>query len=295
MILARFLLLSTVIIWGWTFVATKICLNYMNPFELLGFRLIIAMPILLAIIISRRISLRFAGSRKRLILGSAIITAHFLIQITGIKHTSATNTGWIIALTPLVMAVLAFLILKERLGRNSIYGIIAATVGIVLLVSKGKLAGLGWLSSYGDWLVLGSAHTWALYTIATRDLSRAHNPLAVTFAVLAPALVLTLAVMITTSDWSKFGSLPTDAVVAILFLGICGTALGQWFWQAGMAKVGAAEAGIFLYLEPVATTTLAVPYLHESFGLFTALGGVLVIFGVWMAQRRGRRVIRVAG
>ncbi len=51
-----------------------------------------------------------------------------------------------------------------------------------------------------------------------------------------------------------------------------------------MAKVGATEAGVFLYLEPVATTALAVPYLGESFGGYTALGGLMVLAGVWCAQ-----------
>jgi len=297
MLISRLLLLFTVIIWGWTFVATKVCLQYVNPIELLGLRMIIAMPVLLAIAgytsrpsrtASKRISLRFPGSKKRILLASAIITTHFLVQITGIKYTSATNTGWIVSLTPLVVAVLAFFILKERLRRNILFGIAVASAGILLLVSKGKLTDIGWLSSYGDWLVLGSAHTWALYTIVTRDISRTHDPVAVTIAVLLPSLILAVGIMLATSDWSIFLKLPRDAMFALLFLGLFGTALGHWFWQMGVARIGAAEAAIFLYLEPVATTALAVPYLHESFGVFTALGGALVIFGVWLAQRRGR-------
>jgi len=288
MILARLLLLFTVIVWGWTFVATKLCLQYLNPIELLGLRMLIGIPMLLIIGASKKITLRFEKNRIRLLLASLVMLAHFLVQITGIKYTSATNTGWIIALTPLVVAVLAFLILKERLGRNILIGIAAATIGILFLVSKGRFADFRWLSSYGDWLVLGSAHTWALYTIITRDISRAHDPVAVTIAVLLPSMILAVGIMLFTSDWTIFMHLPARAVIALLFLGIFGTALGHWFWQMGVAKVGAAEAAIFLYLEPVATTALAVPYLHESFGVFTAVGAGLVLLGVWYAQRRGR-------
>ena len=288
MILARLLLLFTVIVWGWTFVATKLCLQYVNPIELLGLRMLIGIPMLLIIGASKKITLRFEKNRIRLLLASLVMLAHFLVQITGIKYTSATNTGWIIALTPLVVAVLAFLILKERLGRNILIGIAVATIGILFLVSKGRFADFRWLSSYGDWLVLGSAHTWALYTIITRDISRAHDPVAVTIAVLLPSMILAVGIMLFTSDWTIFMHLPARAVIALLFLGIFGTALGHWFWQMGVAKVGAAEAAIFLYLEPVATTALAVPYLHESFGVFTAVGAGLVLLGVWYAQRRGR-------
>ncbi len=73
--------------------------------------------------------------------------------------------------------------------------------------------------------------------------------------------------------------------IALLFLGIPGMALAHWFWQVGLARVGATEAGIFLYLEPLATMALAVPYLGESFGLSTGAGGLLVLSGVWFAQR----------
>jgi drug/metabolite transporter (DMT)-like permease len=84
---------------------------------------------------------------------------------------------------------------------------------------------------------------------------------------------------------SNLFTLPMDAIIALLFLAIPGT-LAQWFWQIGIAKVGAARAGFFLYLEPIATTVLAIPLLGEPFTLFTGLGGLLVIAGVWEAQRR---------
>jgi len=286
--LPRFLLLFTVIVWGWTFVATKICLEYLTPVELIGLRFMIALPVLLTILVVKKIKLDFGAQKWSIVLGAAILTVHFLIQITGIKYTSATNTGWIISVTPLVMALLAVFILKEKITRMAVLGIAVATIGVLLLVSKGEIGNFDWLSSVGDWLVLASAHTWALYTIATRRVAMKYNPLAVTFAILLPAAILMCGIMLFSSDWSTFLHLPLEVTIALLFLGLFGMALGHWFWQEGVAKVGAAQAGIFLYLEPVATTALAVPYLHESFGVYTATGGFLVLLGVWLAQRRSR-------
>ena len=280
-------LLVCVVIWGWTFVATRICLQYISPVEVLGLRFLIGLPLLLVIVLARRVRFEFTSREGRtILLGSAIITLHFLIQITGLKYTSATNTGWIISISPLVMAALAFLILKERLGRRALIGIAVATAGILLLISRGRLGSFDWLSSFGDWLVLASAHTWALYTIVIRDVTRARHPLAVTVAVLTPSALVVLVYMAISSDWSRFVSMPLDGIIAILFLGILGLAVGHWFWQEGVARVGAARAGIYLYLEPVATTSLAVPYLGEEFGPATALGGLLVLAGVYFAEKR---------
>ncbi len=282
----RLLLLGTVVIWGWTFVATKICLGFMSPLELLGLRFLLAMPVMLAVILRKGMDLRPGRHLGPLLIGSTIITIHFLVQITGLRYTSATNTGWLIAASPLAMALLSFAILGERVSARTAAGIAAATTGVVLLVSRGDLDRLDWLSSFGDWMILASAATWALYTIAIRDLARERHPLAVTFSILVPPTVLLTFLILGFHDWRRLLDLPAEAIVALLFLGIPGTALAQWFWQEGVAELGATKAGVFLYLEPLATTALAVPYLGEPFGPFALIGGLLVLGGVWHAQRK---------
>ncbi len=280
-------LLFAVVVWGWSFVATKICLSYLSPADLLGLRMLIALPILAVILKLKKVRFDLdAITLRRMGIGSLIITAHFLIQITGLKYTSATNTGWIISVTPLVTVASSYLFLREKITAAQIAGIFVATAGITLLVSNGRLGSLDWLASVGDWLVLASAHTWAIYTVATRDLARSRSPLLVTFGVLLPTCILMLGYMLLKSDWSSFLHLPADAVIALLILAVLATAFAHWFWQEGVARLGAARSGIFLYLEPIATTTVAVPLLHEHFGIMTALGGTLVLLGVFVAQRK---------
>lgn len=285
-----FYLLFAVIVWGWSFVATKICLEAFTPVELLGLRLLIGVPILFLVARQKRARLEFTPPNVRaLVLGAIIITAHFLIQITGLKYTSATNTGWIISITPLVTALLSYLFLKEEISRNAILGIVVATFGIFLLMSHGDLTNLDWLKSVGDWLVLISAHTWAIYTVVTRNITKSQSPLAVTIGVMLPATVLIGAYTIFTLDWSAFLHLQIRVYVALGVLAILATALAHWFWQEGVRGIGAARAGIFLYLEPISTTLLAVPLLDERFSVFTGIGGAMVLAGVYIAQRRNQK------
>jgi drug/metabolite transporter (DMT)-like permease len=290
--LPRVLLLFAVVVWGWTFVATKVCLAWVSPVELLGLRLLLALPVMGAVLLLRRLPIDPRKRWRPILAGGVILAVHYLIQITGIRYTSATNSGWIIAVTPLVMALLAAVWLEERLSRPLMLGIAVATVGIVLLVSRGDMGGLFRLSSIGDWLVLASAHTWAFYTLAIRDAARATHPLCVAFWVLVPAAVLTVGIMLPTTDWRAVAAMPMEVWGALLFLGVPGMALTQWAWQEGVARIGAAEAGVFLYLEPLATTALAVPYLGEPFGPFTVAGGLLVLAGVATAQRLPRLLRR---
>jgi drug/metabolite transporter (DMT)-like permease len=289
--LARALLFSAVVIWGWTFVATKILLEEIGPIEIFALRLAIGLPFLGAVLLARRVPLRFARADAALLVpGGAIFTLHFLIQAEGLTTTTATNTGWIIAASPLALAVLAFLFLRERIGWTGVAGIAVATAGIVLLVSRGRLADLGWLRSTGDWLVLASAHTWAVYTVVTRDLVRRRDPLAVTFAILLVAAGVTAVLFAGSGDPVRARGLSPRAIAALVYLAIAGLALGQWFWQEGVARLGATHAGLYLYLEPLATLALAVPLLGEPFGPVTAVGGGLVLAGVYVGQRDRRDV-----
>jgi drug/metabolite transporter (DMT)-like permease len=99
--------------------------------------------------------------------------------------------------------------------------------------------------------------------------------------------------MAITSNWSSFLHIPLDGVLSLLFLGLLGLAIAHWFWQEGVARLGAARAGIFLYIEPLATTALAVPWLGEKFAVYTAVGGLMVLGGVFIAEGRPR--VRVPG
>ncbi|MBI3049913.1 MAG: EamA family transporter [Acidobacteria bacterium] len=284
--LPRVLLLAAVVIWGWTFVATKILLEELGAVEIFALRLAIGVPFLGLVLLARRVPWPFSSSDARpLTLAAAMLTLHFLIQIVGLMSTTATNTSWIISVSPLAVAALSFLLLRERIGRQAVAGIAVATGGILLLISRGRLGDLGWLRSTGDWLILASAFTWALYTVMTRDLARRRDPLAVTFGILLIAGAFTAALFAVSADVASVRALSIRGLAALLYLAIPGLALGQWFWQEGIARLGAARAGLFLYLEPVATVLLAVPLLGESFGPIMALGGGLVFAGVYVGQQ----------
>lgn len=283
--LPHLLLLVAVIIWGWTFVATKILVAELGPVDIFALRLAIGLPVLGLVLLFKRVPLRFGrDDLMPLVAGGAILAFHFPMQIAGIVTTTATNSGWIIAVTPLALAVLSYLFLRERIGWRGVAGIAVATAGILVLVSRGRLGDLDWLKSTGDWLVLASAHTWALYTVATRNVARRRHPLAVTFGILLMAAIFTAVPFATTTNLADLSLLSVRGIASVLYLAIPGTALGQWFWQEGIGKLGATRAGMYLYLEPLATLALAVPLLGEPFGPVVVLGGALVLGGVWLGQ-----------
>jgi drug/metabolite transporter (DMT)-like permease len=285
-VLPRLLLLIAVVIWGWTFVATKVLLAEIGPVEIFALRLAIGLPFLAVVLRLKGVPLYFERADVwPLVLGGAIFTLHIVIQVVGLMTTTATNTAWLITVSPLALAMLSFLFLRERIGWGGAAGIAVATAGILILVSRGRLSELGAVQTTGDWLVLVSAHTWAIYTVVTRDLVRRRHPLAVTFGILLIAAAFTAVLFFASADLVRVRSLSPQGIAALLYLAIPGLALGQWFWQEGVAALGAARSGLYLYLEPLATLALAVPLLGEPFGPFVAIGGGLVLAGVSLGQR----------
>jgi drug/metabolite transporter (DMT)-like permease len=281
--LTQLLLVLAVTIWGGTFVATKVCLSVMSPLELVASRFLIAAPALLLIARARGASFRLGSQRNVLFLTALLFSFHYLLQGWALKYTTATNSGWLITVSPITIALLAGVFLREPAPPAA--GIVLASAGILLLVSKGDVSSLGTLSSLGDFMVLASTFTWAVFTIATRNPSRSLDPVVVTFVMTVPLALSGVVLPFALGRWTPWSALDFEKAAALLFLGLFGVALAQWFWQNGVAKLGAARAGLFLYLEPLATTAIAVPYLDEPFGPWTAAGGFLVILGVYLSGR----------
>ena len=162
--------------------------------------------------------------------------------------------------------------------------------GVAPSPNLGMWAGLG----FGQGMLRGSVDLRADFSASMEAPSggRVHSSLLAgnLSACLASGWAAFMAILFTRfGDLSRIRSLSPRGIVALLYLAIPGLALGQWFWQEGVAKLGATRAGLYLYLEPLATLMLALPLLNEPFGPSVALGGGLVLAGVYVGQRETRR------
>ena len=283
-IMTSILLIAAVVLWGLSFVATKLCLELMSPPEIIAGRIVLALIVLGIIARFKRLSFVLLKRRWKLLLASAmILVVHLLIQVEGMKTTTATNTAWLITTIPVFIAVLSYLFLGEKMTPRQIGGIIVATFGVLVLVSRGNLSSLEFIKSYGDWLVLASCLTWSIYTILGKRLEK-ENPLAVAIMILATTAIVIVPPVLTTSGWKFYFKLPAVQTIALLFLGIFCLGLSYWFWFEGLKRISAGRVGTYLYLEPLSTMLAAPYFLDESITSSLLIGGILVIFGVWLVQ-----------
>jgi len=130
--------------WGITFVATKIALRYIQPVAVVWLRFAIGVLILGIVVLLRR-QFQLPKSRDYLyfaLTGIIGITFHQWLQSTGMVTSQATTSAWIVATTPIFMALLGSLFLKEYLSNIQKIGIFLAAAGVLLVVSRGDFSQL---------------------------------------------------------------------------------------------------------------------------------------------------------
>lgn len=283
--------LFSVIIWGATFIATKIALTEVSPATIVWIRFGIGVLILGATVMARRqFSLPSWSDLAYLaLLGFLGVTFHQWLQATGLQTAQATTTAWIVASTPVFIALLGWLVLKEKMGWARVGGIALAAVGVLLIVSKGNLSALiaGREGTIGDFLVFISAINWAVYTILSRrELARHPAARMMFYVMLMGWLFACVWIFGFGPGLSEIPHLSAKGWSAILMLGVFGSGLAYIAWYDALQALPASQLGVFLNIEPLVTLILAAPMIGEPITLISLIGGAIIIFGVWLVNRQ---------
>lgn len=279
--------LVAIIFWGASFVATKSLLESLTPLGIIYIRLILGIisALVIALFRKRNFSLKKEDIKGIFILSIISIT-HLWIQVTGMQYTSASNTGWIIGIVPVIMAIMGFLFYKERMNSTQLFGAVIAFGGLLVLISKGDLRSLNFISNYGDLLVLGSAFTWSIYSFYGRKVTLNYPPSLTILYLFIAMLIILSPITLSSSFFNNINLLSTIDWGALIFLGIFCSGLAYVLWAEAMNELPANRVGAFLYLEPFVTVFTAWLLLNENITLLMIGSGIVIILGVIMVNRK---------
>lgn len=279
--------LIAITFWGASFVATKSLLDALTPLTIIYIRLVFGIISVLTIALFRKRSFSLKKKDLKGIFILAIIsTTHLWIQVTGMQYTSASNTGWIIGIVPVIMAIMGFFIYKERMSGTQLIGALIAFSGLLVLISKGDLKSINFISNYGDLLVLGSAFTWSIYSFYGRKVTLDYPPSLTILYLFITMLILLSPVTVSSEFFGSLSKLSTIDWSALIFLGIFCSGVAYVLWAEAMNELPANRVGAFLYLEPFVTVFTAWLLLNENITLLMMLSGVVIIIGVIMVNRK---------
>lgn len=220
------------------------------------------------------------------LLGFLGITFHQWLQSNGLQTSEAGTTAWIVATTPVFMALLGWFLLKERLGWIKSLGILLAFIGVLVVVSKGDFSSIsvGRFGAPGDVLIMISAVNWAVFSVLSRRGLKSHPASLMMFYVMSFGWLFTSLLFFTTTSFSEIGQLTLNGWVAVAFLGIFCSGLAYIAWYDALKALPTAQTGVFLYIEPLVAVVVAFFILAEAITLASLLGGAVILFGVWLVN-----------
>lgn len=281
------LALLTILIWGTTFISTKILLKDFTPVEILFFRFLIGYFVLL-LIYSRPI--RTTSFKEELLFISAGlcgVTLYFLIENIALVYTLASNVGVIVSIAPFFTAVIAhFFLEEEKFHRQFFIGFLIALAGIILIGLNGSF--LLQLNPIGDLLALLAPVVWAIYSVLMRKISllKVHT-IGATRRVFFYGLLFMLPTLFLFDfqlGLSRFKEISN--VAHLLFLGLGASALCFLTWNKAVGILGAVKTSVYIYIVPVITVAASALVLNEKITWAILTGTFLTLISSYISERK---------
>ena len=289
-------LVTTAVVWGGSIVFQKFALGSFSAVEVSVLRGLGALAILIPLWWWQESgSVKFSAQDVRMffLLGLGVLGNH-LLTLFGLRYIGAAVAGVIIGASPAITAFLYSVLIRD-VPFSAVWAGCALSFAGVALVSAGGgdvVAGENpWLG--GALVVLGLV-SWALYSIGGRRTMERFSPLTVNWTTLGLSLLLQIPLLWTDQKMMVAGaaSVPMSGWLALAYLIVFATALGQQAWLYGVKGVGPSRAGVFVNLIPVSALVFSALILGERIGLKEVAGIVLILAGVWLVNWQSARAAR---
>ena len=275
----------TILIWGTTFISTKVLLETFSPVEILFIRFVMGY-LALWLVCPRALKL---DSRRQeplfMAAGLCGITMYYLLENIALTFTLASNVGVIISIAPFFTAILSCLFLGgTRPGRQFFIGFLLAMAGIFLLsFGSSSLS----INPMGDILAVAAAIIWAVYSTLTKKISAlGYGTIQTTRRTFFYGLIFmipALALMDFNVSLSQVTS-PLN-LCNLLFLGLGASALCFVTWNLAVKILGSVRTSVYIYMVPVITTVSSALVLKEPVTMTAVCGIALTLAGLFLSER----------
>ncbi len=278
----------TILLWGATFISTKVLLEMFTPVEILVARFVLGY---LALWVAAPRFLRLRERREEMwfaAAGATGIALYYFLENIALVYSSASNVGITVSTAPFFTALLVPVFMKGKavIPLRFYVGFIVALSGIALItLSESALS----FSPFGDFLALLAALAWAVYSHLLRIVfSFSYPTILVTRRIFGYGILCMLPIWLW-EDHAVTLSAIFDPVNFgnFLFLGLGASACCFATWNYAVKVMGPVKTGVYIYATPVVTAILAILILHEPFTWLSACGMALAIAGLWLSKEAG--------
>lgn len=277
-------------IWGTSFISVKIGVEHVDPFLFSILRFSLGSIVLLAVLlILKRLDTRLF--KNKLLWGISLINAVALeFQHYGMTMTSATNAVLLVDIDVVFIALLAVVILAEKITNRIVTGLLLGMIGVVIITTNGDLSSVVSGSFLGNAMVFLGGVLWAFYVVYQKKvLMKESDVLLVTGVVIFETTLFLLPMTLIFA-----GSYVVDSVgwLSVLFTGVFCTGLAFLLYNTGLKAISATIASVILLLEIVFAMLFAFIVLGETPTIVTAIGGALIIIAIIVISLNGNNESR---
>lgn len=269
-------LFAAFVLWGSQYVISKIALRTVPPVTLLALRYLVSVPALF-IVLRLRHALTPVKKGDWPILFAIGFTgyfASFCLQMQGINRLTGSVSSLLGAMNPIFIPILAAFFLHERITPAKIACVALSMAGVVVIVGVD-----GTVDASGALLMLASVFLWSTASIIIRRVSGRYDPM-------QTALIAILCALPFTGGWSLIElqsapcSFTLESVLAVLYMGVLGTAVTHSLWNYSLRVMDASFCSMFYPMQPLVSSILGVLFLHEAVTPGFVIGALMICCGI---------------
>lgn len=274
--------------WSFNYVVGKRALREFPPLLLTGLRTAIAGAIMWPVYMLRKPPLqrdvwKWREFRTLALLGLCGVVVNQMFFVLGLARTSVAHAAIVIALTPMLVLLMAVGIGQEHITVPKAAGMAIALAGVAVL-QLGKKSGTT-ATPLGDFLIFLAALTFAIFTVAGKTVTKRYGPVTVnTFAYVGGGLLL-LPLTLWEGSQTALRDISALAWLSVIYMAAFASVLAYLIYYYALTHAPASRVSALSYLQPLLATLMAIPILHEPVTTPLVAGGALVLAGVYVTER----------
>lgn len=298
MILAHFGALITAIVWGTSFVSTKVLMEDggFSPVEMYVYRFMCAYLLLLILTFKKILSNNWKDELNFMVCGLCAGSLYFVTENYALQNTTTGNVSLLASISPIFTTILMAVVFRTKIKLAVIIGSLMAFFGVGCIIFS---HGDGFtIRPLGDILALSAALSWAVYTIVVKKLIPNYGSLFITRKLFFYGVISALPLLCLSNGPLHFNLLfdidQSRYLLNFLFLVVMCSVLAYLIWNEAMKILGPVSANNYLYLQPLVTMIVAAIMLGENITLLGYVGCFLIITGLIVSDKMqdGIRFIR---
>ena len=283
------LIAATVLTWAIGVVIARAVHQEIPPIGLSFWRWIMATLILLPFVwgsLRKDTQLVIKNLRYFWVQG-IFMTGGGMLLFLAVNFTTAINVALVNATQPILTVLIAWILIRDGIRGIQILGIVAAFLGITVMVTKADLSVLMNLDfKVGDFITVLATTFYACYAINIRNMPKGIGTFPALFVILLMGSLTLFPFYVLEAVFIRPTLFSGKLVIVVVVLALLVSILSIAMWNTGNAVIGHNRAAVFVNLMPVYSSILAIYFLDERLYLFHVVGALFVCAGIFMVIRR---------